>query len=175
MVANSRGQAVRSFEGLGQPPREIAWDGRSTTGQPVQPGLMYSYVFEARDRAGNKRNFVGEGFKLSAYRLQTPAGPVLAFTGTPGSTASTRGGAAARRGATSLLLESASWINQSPSQKPVRVTATARSYEQANALATDVARELVPLLLGNPARVQSQVRVEPDACESGTLQIAPAP
>ncbi|HEY3155624.1 MAG TPA: hypothetical protein VGK76_03215, partial [Candidatus Eisenbacteria bacterium] len=77
LVANSRGETVATFDGKGDPPKEITWDGRTKSGAPVTPGLTYSYVFEARDRAGNKRNFVGQGFTVSAYRLDTPDGPVL--------------------------------------------------------------------------------------------------
>ena len=58
-VVSARGETVALFEGQGDPPREIAWNGLSTSGAPVLPGLTYSYVFEARDRAGNKRNFAG--------------------------------------------------------------------------------------------------------------------
>ena len=173
VVADSRGEAVRTFEGRGQPPQRILWDGRSSDGQPAQPGRTYSYVFEARDRAGNKRNFVGEGFQVAAYRLETTHGPVLAFTGTEGAPARSSDGTA--RAASPFVLEAASWINQTSAAKPVRVTATARSIEKANALAKDVSRSLAPMLLGDPARVQVQTHVQPDAHEAGTVQIAPVP
>src|SRR5207249_9291610 len=81
LVADSRGQTVASFDGTGDPPKEIAWDGRTKSGALVTPGLTYSYVFEAYDRAGNKRNFVGPGFTVPAYRIQTAEGPVLTFGG----------------------------------------------------------------------------------------------
>src|SRR5262249_46218459 len=80
MLAASRGQTVATYDGKGEPPREIVWDGRTKGGGLVVPGLTYSHVFEAYDRAGNKRNFVGEGFKVSAYKLDTPGGPVLVFS-----------------------------------------------------------------------------------------------
>src|SRR5437867_467941 len=80
-IVNARGEAVATYQGRGEPPREIVWDGRSQGGAPVVPGLTYSYVLEAHDRAGNKRNFVGQGFKVSAYRLDTPQGPMLTFAG----------------------------------------------------------------------------------------------
>jgi hypothetical protein len=73
------------------------------------------------------------------------------------------------------VLESASWLNQTPSDVPVQLVATARSYEQANKLATGVVRDLTPLLLGNPSRLQTQVRVEPDASPAGMVQISPVP
>jgi hypothetical protein len=173
VVADSRGQAVRTFEGRGQPPQRILWDGRSSEGEPAQPGRTYSYIFEARDRAGNKRNFVGEGFQVAAYRLETAQGPVLAFTGSEGASARSNDGSP--RPASPFVLEAASWINQTSSAKPVRVTATARNNEQANALAKDVSRSLAPMLLGDPARVQVQTHVQADAFEAGTVQIAPVP
>src|SRR6185295_19031092 len=104
-----------------KPPREIEWDGRIQGGGGAVPGLTYSHVLEAFDRAGNKRNFVGEGFEIPAYRLETPAGPVLAFTGQLLAQSNVRG---ARPGGEppALLLEAASWINQDEAvTKPVRV------------------------------------------------------
>src|SRR5207253_1958091 len=81
VIANARGETVVTYQGQGSPPRELQWDGRSSTGQPVVPGLTYSYVFEAFDKAGNKRNFVGEGFSISAYRMGTLEDPMLVFSG----------------------------------------------------------------------------------------------
>jgi hypothetical protein len=179
VVANSHGETVTSFSGQGRPPREIVWDGRAQSGKPAAPGLTYSYVLEAFDRAGNKRNFIGSGFELSAYRMQTAAGPALAFTGALCTTKPRPQSGFDARGlapnAPPLLLEAASWLNQSPQiQSPIRVLTTARSTEQANALAASVARGIAPRLLGNPARLQVQAQVVPDACESGTVEILPA-
>src|SRR6267378_7410175 len=56
LVADSRGETVASFDGTGDPPRELTWDGKTKSGVPVTPGLTYSYVFEAPNRPGNKRN-----------------------------------------------------------------------------------------------------------------------
>jgi hypothetical protein len=166
VVANARGEEVASFQGRGSPPKEIVWDGRSKSGATVSPGLAYSYVFEAYDRAGNKRNFVGEAFRVTAYRLETPEGPVLAFTA--GELGDSR-----RSDVAPIVREAASCLNQvaRPSQI-VRVTATARSLDRAQALAADVSHDLAPLLLGDPARVQGVAEVKPDAPESGALRIA---
>ena len=187
-VADSRGQTVALFEGKGDAPKEIVWDGRSTTGAPVTPGITYSYVFEAVDKAGNKRNFVGQGFRISAYRLESPTGPVLVFSGQQlaadlnavraygaGSTAGSGSGSvsAAPRLTAPLLLEAASWLNQSSRvSQAMRVTASARSYEQANALAKQVGSAMADLTIGDPARVQSMAEVVPDAPEGGTVRIA---
>jgi len=184
-VADSRGQTVALFEGKGDAPKEIVWDGRSVSGASVAPGITYSYVFEAVDKAGNKRNFVGEGFRVSAYRLESPTGPVLVFSGQQlaadlnaaraygaGAPAASSGGGANRLTAP-LLLEAASWLNQSSRvSQPMRVTASARSYEQANALAKQVGSAMADLTIGDPSRVQALAEVVPDSPEGGTVRIA---
>jgi hypothetical protein len=171
-VANARGETVTTFEGHGDPPREIAWNGLSSTGEPVLPGLTYSYVFEAHDRAGNKRNFVGEGFGVSAWRLETPAGPVLAFSG-----AELRSLPATGRGDAPppVVIEAASWLNQSehPGQA-LKLFASARSADAANNLGQSVARWLGPMLIGGPSRLQVVAEARSDAPESGAVRISAA-
>jgi hypothetical protein len=181
VVADSKGQTVTTFQGKGDPPKEITWDGHSKDGDLVTPGLTYSYIFEAYDRAGNKRNFVGEGFRVSAYRIDSPEGAVLVFSGQSvvGSSKSARsaglGGDAAPRAVSPVILEAAGWLNQdSRFSQSVRVTATARGQEQANFLAGRVSAALAELALGDPARIQTTTEVVPDAPDGGTVRIAPA-
>lgn len=178
-VADSRGQTVAQFNGKGDAPKEIVWDGRSTTGAPVTPGITYSYVFEAVDKAGNKRNFVGQGFKVSAYRLDAPLGPTLVFSAQmlqEGAVATAYGPTgAATRPAPPIVLEVASTLNQSPRvSQPIRVDVSGRTYEYANATAKQVAAWIASLTIGDPARVQAVAQVEPDAPEGGTVRIAMA-
>ncbi len=174
-IVDSKGQTVATYEGKGEPPREIAWDGRTTGGGLVVPGLTYSYVLEARDKAGNKRNFVGQGFKVSAYRLDSVESPVMVFTGRelpspdPTRPASSPG---EREATAPILLEAATWLNQSPKAVvSVKVTATARTMEQAQTLCALVTRQMTPHLLGDPARVQAVTEVQPDAPEGGAVRI----
>ena len=180
VVVDSKGTAVRTFAGKGDPPKEIDWDGRNASGMPVTPGLTYSYVFEAHDKAGNKRNVVGQGFAVTAYRVDAPEGPTLLFSATElQSTAGTPNASAAPGGsemptAPPILLEAASWMNQAELSRSIKVTATARSQELADALANNVKRALAALVLGDPARLDAVALVEADAPESGTLAIAPA-
>lgn len=176
-VADSRGQTVAQFSGKGDAPKEIVWDGRSLSGAPVTPGITYSYVFEAVDKAGNKRNFVGQGFKVSAYRLDAPLGPTLVFSAQTlqdGAVATAYGPTgAATRPAPPIVLEAASTLNQSPRvSQPIRVDVTGRTYEYANATAKQVAAWIAALTIGDPARVQAVAQVEPDAPEGGTVRIA---
>src|SRR5206468_3897574 len=141
VVVDARGQAVTSFAGKGSPPHVIEWDGRSGTGAPVTPGLTYSYFFEAYDRAGNKRNIVGQGFSVPAYRLEGPEGPTLLLSARGrgfGLGTDREGGAASAEDTVMppILLEAASWMNQAERiTGPIQITATARTYEQASQLA----------------------------------------
>ena len=180
VVVNSKGMPVQAFSGKGDPPHEIVWDGRSANGTPVTPGLTYSYVFEAYDRAGNKRNVVGQGFTVTAYRLEGPEGPIMVFSASELANAAAVNHPPAAPGgseapvAAPIILEVASWLNQSERiGQPIRVTATARSRDQADQLANDVRRALTPLVLGDPGRLSALAVVEPDAPEAGTLSIAP--
>jgi hypothetical protein len=175
-VVDARGATVATYQGRGEPPHEIAWDGRSPDGAPVVPGLTYSYVLEAHDKAGNKRNFVGEGFKVGAYRLQTADGPVMVLSAkelpalAPGRVSS-----ADALGTPPILIEAASWLNQlSKPNQPIRMTATARSRDEAQVLADFVTRSMQPYLIGDPTRVQTVAQVQADAPEGGTIRIASA-
>ncbi len=181
LVADSRGETVASFDGTGDPPKEIAWDGRTKSGAPVTPGLTYSYVFEAHDRAGNKRNFVGQGFSVSLYRIETPAGQVLVMSGRDLASAETGFagfGAGARMGSkdvSPIFLEVASWLNQSTMvREPLRVAVVARSLDQATMLASRAVTALSGRVIGDPARIQTVTQIAPDAPEDGVLRIGPA-
>jgi hypothetical protein len=175
LVADSHGKVVAQFGGKERPPSDIAWDGRTTAGTPVTPGLTYSYVFEAYDRAGNKRNFVGEGFTVASYRLDTPAGPVLTFGG---GNLGVEAGITSRPAAAApppILVEAASWLNQSAHvDQPLRIVVSARTADQAQALADRVTHALASLVIGDPARLRAVTQVQPDAPEAGTVTIGPA-
>jgi hypothetical protein len=172
-VANSKGEAVTSFAGKGDPPREIVWDGRTTNGTPVIPGLTYSYVFEAWDKAGNRRNFVGKGFEISAYRQHGPEGSTFVFSGRDMTIPTA--GRTMNAPTSPMVMEVASWLNQSPPASRIQVTATARTFEQANALSSTVSRQLAALALGDPQHIQPLNQVEPDAPEGGTVKVAAKP
>jgi hypothetical protein len=175
-IVDAHGDAVASYTGRGAPPREITWDGRSKSGAPITPGLTYSYVFEARDRAGNKRNFVGQGFRVAAYRLETADGPIMVLSGTElPAPDPTRPASATGQEAAPIVIEAASWLNQSTKNaSPVRVTATCRTAEAAQALAASVVRQMTPHILGDPARLQAVTEVRPDAPERGAVRISTA-
>ena len=165
-VVDSRGEQVVEFKGTGSPAKEIEWNGLDAAGKPCAPGLTYSYVFEAFDRAGNKRNFVGEGFQLPAYRRETPQSLTMLFAGEKLGT----------QKPAPIVLEVASWINQSGRpERPIQVHATARNLEQANAMTKNIAQQLGPLVIGDPARIQPVAAVAADAPVQGSVTVVVAP
>ena len=88
----------------------IEWDGVYDSGEFAVPGLVYSYVLEAGDKAGNRRNFVGPGFEVAPYRIEHEGNFHMVISGE-----SLLGpGAATRPAGTDdpWLLEAASWLNQ---------------------------------------------------------------
>jgi hypothetical protein len=170
-IADSRSDTLAVFGGKGKPPKEITWDGAGRDGKLVPPGITCSYVLEAYDRAGNHRNFVGQGFKLPPYRLTTPNGMALLF-----SAEEIPRGVSATRAATStpppIVIEAASWLNQGPAEGgAIEVTATSRTFEEAKALSDQLVEMLRPRVLGDPGRIRAMTEVRPDAPERGTVTI----
>jgi hypothetical protein len=156
-VVDSRSDTVATFQGKGNPPEEIAWDGRSRGGEPVPPGVTCSYVLEATDRAGNGRSFVGEGFTLPPYRVEGSRGSTLLFAGP-----ATR----------ELLLETATRLDQGvPAGGPVEVKAAAPQVADAEALAAQVAGFLREHTLGDPARIRAVAEVRSDVPAAGTVSV----
>ena len=167
-IADSRSATVRVFEGQDRPPAELEWDGRATDGSMALPGLTYSYSLEAFDEAGNKRTFVGEGFQVPSYR-----------TGEKNVTRMVIGGADLVTHANSsvletppVLLDAASWINQAEIHQLVQVVATARTFEQADALGNFVTRHLQQHVLGPDSRLLFQADVQPTAPAHGAVTLA---
>lgn len=168
LVVDSRGREVVQFEGKKNPPRRIEWDGRKQDGTLALPGLTYSYVLEAFDKAGNKRRFVGEGFQLEAYRRDHDGSQEFLIAGVQWTEAARKAGP----GSSAYLLESASWLNMKTGpEDPVIVTVTAGTYAEAQALGDRVAGELRPLLPGEGSRVAVSAIAEPGSPPGGIIHI----
>ena len=178
-VVDSRSKMVAEFTGEKKPPQEIFWDGRAKDGSPCLPGLTYSYVFEAYDRAGNVRRLAGEGFQIPPYRyatgndltfvlaarqLEPAARPAAALEGSP-----------AEPKDPALLQEAASWLNlRTRPAGPVRILAVARSLPEADQLGQRISATLQPLIQGEASRLAVTTRVEPGAPEAGAVIITTA-
>lgn len=169
-VSDARGRTAAQFEGKGRPPKEIVWDGRGQgDAEGALPGLTYSYVLEARDKAGNRRHFVGEGFEVPARRAFDGETVTLSFPGE--AIARSERGSGAVRGGDPFLAELAMWINQSPAAAPVTIRVFARTHAHAEALARSVHQGMRPMLVGDPARVRAHLIVESDAPAAGAVEV----
>jgi hypothetical protein len=158
-IADSRGLDVIAFSGKGKPPKVIEWDGIDANGDPVAPGLTYSYSVEATDEAGNTRNFVGDGFNVPPYTIGTGAAMALMFS-------------VESLYEDGTLLEAASRINQlDDATVPIIVEVTASSFSRASAIADEVSDALRPMLLGDPTRLAVTTRVEQRESEQGSIAI----
>jgi hypothetical protein len=165
-IADSKGRAVRTYSGKGTPPKELSWDGLDDDKAPALPGLTYSFVLNAYDRAGNERNFVGDSFLLPPYRQGDAANPVLMFAGEDWKV---QNGSAEDP----LLLEIASRLNQtSDPTRPVLVRVHARSYDFAQSLGDALSKGLAPRLIGAPGRIVVEAQVDESAPRSGSVQVA---
>jgi hypothetical protein len=161
-VADSRGATVARFTGQGRVPDQITWDGRTLGGDLALPGLTYSYVFEAFDEAGNKRNFLGDAFTVKPYIREEKTGLTLLVPGTE------LAGKTPAGTPSPILMETASWLNQLERvDTPIVVEAQARTRDEAVALAARVTDALPALLLGPKNRLEVRQNVVPDAPEIG--------
>ncbi len=152
-IADSRGLEVAKFGKNGTPPDILGWNGKTAKGGYALPGRRYSFVLEAADRAGNRRSFVGDGFQLPAFAVESPGGVTLCM-----SRGDLAGGSRATPAAP--ILYAATRINQMAVTSPVSVTVTASDYKSGEAVAKDVARQIRSLSMGDDARVTTRVSVE---------------
>ena len=174
-IVDSRGKPAAVRQGEGSPPTDLAWDGRRDDGTCAWPGLIYSFVMETVDLAGNQRTFSGRGFGLPAYRLTGQQEDILVFSGAD-ITADDLFSPVANLPADPLIIETASWLNQAPGlTSAIEIRATARSHRQAQQLADLVSVALAGLVCGDPQRINTVVNVVGDAPDQGVIEIASKP
>jgi len=162
-VADSRGKTVASFKGEGKPPKEITWDGTTTDGSTARADLTYSYVLNASDRAGNKRSFLGDSFKVPPRVVDGKGFTGLLFSVSTENFENEIG---------PLALESASRLNQLvDATKPVQVEVTAPSFQMAKSIADGIAAAMRPSLLGDPARIATSTQVDAGGGELASVTI----
>jgi len=58
-VSNSLGEIIRRVARKGQPPAVITWDGKTDAGEPIAPGEVYGFTFNAYDAQGNQTRIAG--------------------------------------------------------------------------------------------------------------------
>ncbi len=169
-IADSKGDTVRVFTGKGSLPKEIAWNGVYDSGELALPGLVYSYVLQAKDKAGNRRNFVGEGFEVSPYRIEADHAFHLVLSGK-----TLLGPDAAQRPEgvdDPWLVEAASWLNQhATADQAIEIHVFARTHEIAEAMGAIVEEQLARHLAGPPLRLKIMTQARSEAPVQGAVTI----
>jgi len=68
VITDYQGEEVKRFGGKGRPPDRIEWDGIDRNHRVLKVGLPYSFVYTAVDVGTNSHTYVGEPFKVTAFK-----------------------------------------------------------------------------------------------------------
>jgi len=68
VITDYQGEEVKKFSGKGRPPERIEWDGVDRNHRTLKVGFPYSYVYTAVDVGTNSHTYVGETFKVNAFK-----------------------------------------------------------------------------------------------------------
>jgi len=80
-ITDFRGSPFKNFAGSGQPPQQVAWDGRSDRGEMLKSGYPYSYVFSITDEGTNTYNYAGVSFRIPALDYRQDGDRLLELAG----------------------------------------------------------------------------------------------
>ena len=64
-ITDPKGNVIRSYEGKGVPPKELAWDGKDSNGNVVNGGIYANYNFRTVDATGQQVVASDPVFKVS--------------------------------------------------------------------------------------------------------------
>ncbi len=157
-VTDFRGSPFRTYTGKGRAPERLAWDGHGDSGEMLQVGYPYSYVFTQTDKGTNTYNHAGVSFRIPALDYRRDGTRVLELAGEglfkPKESALTEEG---RR----WLVRATDEIRRHP-YSPVKVVATAESDPLAAARADLVAGFLAECLILPREQVETEAVRKPD-------------
>lgn len=157
-ITDFRGSPARTYQGSGQPPRVLQWDGRTSQGEIMQVGYPYSFVFTTIDRGTNAYNHAGESFRLPALDYRRGGDRVLEIAG--GELFARRESELTSRGR-DWLVRAADEIRRHP-YSPVRVVVTAETLALAQQRAEQVAALLADSMILPREQVETRAEQKPD-------------
>lgn len=79
-LVDEDGKPIRSFEGQGEPPASVAWDGKTDAGDWIRAGHAYSAVYKFSDAgtpAAPARTVLGQPIRFEGLVRETAEGRVL--------------------------------------------------------------------------------------------------
>jgi hypothetical protein len=150
-VTDFRGAPFRHFEDKGQPPGQVAWDGRGDLNEMLQVGYPYSYVFSVTDKGTNTYNYAGISFRIPAVDYREKNERRLEFTGDE----------VFQKGGT-LLTRAADQIRKDHPYSPLKVVVQAENKRLAQDRAQVVAEFLVGCMLLSDDWIKVEAVAKPD-------------
>lgn len=157
-ITNFRGSRVKVFEGGGDPPDRIRWDGRTSRDEMLQVGYPYSYVFSVTDKGTNTYNYAGVSFRIPALDYERQGSRVLALSG---GELFERHDAALVEGGRDWLVRATDEMRQHP-YSPVRVIVVAEDLDLAEQRADAVATFLADSMILPREQVETESRQQAD-------------
>jgi outer membrane protein OmpA-like peptidoglycan-associated protein len=168
-ITDFRGSPCRTYEGSGEPPEQVHWDGRSDQGEMLRVGYPYSYVFTTTDKGTNSYNYAGESFRLPALDYRHQGDRILELAG--GELFARRQSELTTRGER-WLTRTADEIRRHP-YSPVRVVVVAEAEDLAVARARHVAAYLADSMIVPREQIETEGEQKPDlrAEMDGTVRV----
>lgn len=147
-IVDEDGKAVRVFEGRGEPPDSVAWDGKTDAGQWLRAGHAYSAVIRLRDAGAEapvERTVLGRPIRFSGLVVDGPQGKVIDLD-TSALFGDDRRAASVADAGLPLLRATADFVRRRAYRAPVSLRLfapdVATGDAQASALRKALAREL---------------------------------
>lgn len=157
-VTDFRGSPFRTYEGKGNPPESLEWDGRGDDGDILRVGYPYSYVFTQTDKGTNSYNHAGASFRIPALDYQQDGDRVLEIAG----------GELFIEKAIKLTDDGENWLTRASDEirrhpwSPVRVVVTAETMQLAEKRADSVGSFLASALILPREQVETEAVQKPD-------------
>ncbi len=157
-VTDFRGSPFKNYEGKGNPPEDLTWDGQGDNGEMLRVGYPYSYVFTLTDKGTNTYNHAGVSFRIPALDYHRDGDRVLEMAG----------GQLFPREESDLNDSGKQWLTRSADEirrhpySPVRVVVTAENQELAQLRAAEVAGYLAESMILPLEQVETETIVRPD-------------
>ena len=158
-VTDFRGAPFRHFEDKGQPPGQVAWDGRGDLNEMLQVGYPYSYVFSVTDKGTNTYNYAGISFRIPAVDFREKNERRLEFTGDE---VFQKGGTLLRDSGRGWLTRAADQIRKDHPYSPLKVVVQAENKRLAQDRAKVVAEFLVGCMLLSDDWIKVEAVAKPD-------------
>lgn len=157
-VTDYRGSPFRTFNGGGNPPDRLDWDGLGDNGEMLQVGYPYSYVFTMTDKGTNTYNHAGVGFRVPALDFRRDGDRVLEIAG---GQLFLRNEPELTPGGEDWLTRASDEIRQHP-WSPLRVIVTAETQALAELRADEVATYLATAMILPREQVETEAVEKPD-------------